>query len=302
MEIETEPLIERIKKDHQALFLRFDPNACIAFFDQVPNQNSYHFVPAGVAGIWAAINHEFGEAGFEAYQKATLLYLIGNFGARSKGKRYTASIQACFDNSFRRIVNSIADLEFAHYRTHNDILLKDLGLCRQKLFPAGAAVIELDSGFHRSLMFRGGISQAYRMVTLLMATGGNTPWYLFHTHLSELEEFNSDGRDRCYLRLAEMLTLNPDVRGVWGGSWYYDPAIEKVSPRLAYLRKVPQAGGARVFYSGVDIDGGALSKSESRRKAYKNGEYLPKAYAIIWPRQEILAWAAARRDGSVVSN
>lgn len=301
MEIETEPLIEKIKKDHKELFSRFDPNSCIAFFDQVPIQKPYHDVPAGVAGIWTAISREFGESGFEAYQKTTLLRLIGKFGATNANSRYSETIRERFAISFRRIVNSIADPEFAMYRSQTDIMLKDLGLCRQKIFPAGAQVVEPDSGFHRALVFRSGIPQAYQFAQLLLASGGNRHWYQIHTHLSELEDFNPDGWNRCYLRLADMLALNPKVRGMWGGSWFYDPALEEVSPRLAYLRKVPQDNGAFLFYSNVDIVGGALSKSDSRNKAYQEGKYLPKAYALIWPRRQLLAWAAAMQTGNAIS-
>ena len=300
--METEPLIEKIRKGHKELFSRFEPNSCILFFDQVPIHKPYHYVPAGVENVWAAISREFGESGFEAYQKVTLLHLIGKFGATNAKNRYSETIRERFAISFRRIANSIADPEFALYRSRTDIMLKDLGLCRQKIFPAGAQVVEPDSGFHRALVFRGGIPQAYEFAQLLLASGGNRHWYQIHTHLSELEDFNPDGWNRCYLRLADMLALNPTVRGMWGGSWFYDPALEEVSPRLAYLRKVPQENGAFLFFSNVDIASGALSKSDSRNKAYQEGKYLPKAYALIWPRLQLLAWAAARRAGNKNSN
>jgi hypothetical protein len=91
--------------------------------------------------------------------------------------------------------------------------------------------------------------------------------------------------------MAEMLEFNPHIKGVSGGSWFYDPEIENVSPRLAYLRQRPQQRGAYVFYSHVDIDGGALSKSQTRRDLYDQGKYLPKAYFIVWPRQKVIAWS-----------
>lgn len=85
-----------------------------------------------------------------------------------------------------------------------------------------------------------------------------------------------------------MLAIYPSVRGMWGGSWFYDPALEEVSPRLSYLRKVPAENGAYVFYSNIDIDGGALATSESRKKAYESGNYLPKSYSLMWPRRAML--------------
>jgi hypothetical protein len=291
----TGSLIDKIKSDNQELLSRFDPDQCIDYLDCVPKDNSYHNIPDNVRSLWAAVSTEYRELGFESFQNLILLRLIERFEKRNRSNTYPDSIRECFGNSFRRIIESIADPEFILYRTENDILLKDLGLCREKIFPAGARVVAPDSGFHRSLMFRKGISQAYGVIRLLLESGGNTHWYRTHTHLSELDEFNPKGWNDCCLRLADMLALNPGIRGLCGGSWFYDPALEYISPRLTYLRSVPQDNGAYVFYSNIDINGGALSKSDTRKQAYENGEYLPKSYSVIWPRRRLLDWAASVR-------
>ncbi|HTO64642.1 MAG TPA: hypothetical protein VMM15_25720 [Bradyrhizobium sp.] len=290
MEIMTASILHQLAGEHRNLLEHFDPKTCIAAFDKLPDEVGYHDIPDAVTALWREVTAQFGAEGFDAFQRLTLLQLIGAFSERSANRRYTDAIKSCFDKSFRRIIGHITDRKFEKYRTPNDILYKDLGLCRQKIFPAGARVVEPDSGFARSLMFRADLGQAMRMVRLLLKTGGNRHWYLVHTHLSELEEFNPEGWQRCCLRLAGMLEINPNVRGMWGGSWLYDPALETVSPRLSYVRKLPQQNGAMLFYSNVDIDGGALSYPP-RRKAYLAGNYLPKAYAVIWPRRAMLAWA-----------
>ncbi len=248
-----------------------------------------------VRQLWASVERDFGAAGFDAFQRLTMLRLIESFEQRCAPRRYSKSVLDRFSISFGRIVNSVSDQTFERYRNVNDILLKDLGLCRQKIFPAGAQVVEPDSTFHRSLLYRGGLKQALRFAGLLLSSGGHSHWYQIHTHLSELEDFNPEGWDDCYVRIADMLALNPQIRGMWGGSWFYDPALEKVSPRLAYLRKIPQENGALVLYSNVDIKGGALSKSAARKKAYESGEYLPKSYSLIWPRKPMMAWADRKR-------
>jgi hypothetical protein len=291
MEIQTAPVLQKLTGEHPRLLERFDPKTCIAAFDTLSDEAGYHNIPDAVTTMWQKISVQFGAEGFDAFQRLTLLHLIGAFSERSAKRRYTDAIRSRFDNSFRRIMGHITDPTFNKYRTPNDILYKDLGLCRQNIFPAGARVVAPDSGFARSLMFRADLGQAARMAKLLLKTGGNRHWYQVHTHLSELEEFNPEGWKTCCLRLAGMLELNPNIRGMWGGSWFYDPALETVSPRLTYLRKIPQRNGAMLFYSNVEIDGGALSKSETRRKAYAAGTYLPKAYVVIWPRQAMLAWA-----------
>ena len=296
MQLEIDSLISRCNDVNHELLSQFDPDLCIEFFDRVPHSASYHFVPDGVSNMWQNVVEVYGSKGFATFQEATMLRLMSKFESRSTGRQYTDGVRQCFSTSFRRILDSIRSSDFTSYSDRNDILLKDLAICRQKMFPAGAQVVEPDSSFHRSAMLLGGISQAYRMARLLLRSGGNNHWYQIHTHLSELVDFNPEGWDQCYLRLADMLARNVEIRGMWGGSWFYDPALETISPRLTYLRKVPQENGACVFYSNVDIDGGALAKSASRNKAYEAGQYIPKSYLVIWPRADLIRWAKAVRQ------
>ncbi len=289
-------IFEELRTNNSHILSKFDPDKCIELFDQVPSDRRYTFVPDGVNEIWASIAAEFGDSGFDAFQRMTMLRLMENFDARAQGKQYSDSILECFGRSYERIARSIADVGFRLYCTKNDILLKDLSLCRQSMFPAGMRIIEPDSGFHRSLMFRGGLSQALRFAKLLVMTGGNNHWYQCHTHLSELEEFNAPGWERCGLRLAQMLQLHPEIRGVWMGSWFNDPEIANISPRLTYLRKMPEENGAVVFFNEISINGGALQKSKARKNLYNEGKYLPKSYIVIWPRQPLLRWAEAHRS------
>ncbi len=289
---------ERLAHDNQRMLERYDPDESIEFLDSVPSHKSYHYLPQGLHQLWAALSLDFGSEGFDAFQKLTMLRLMERFELRAVGEQYSESIRDRFAFSFRRIVQSMANPVFDKYQSDNDILLKDLAICRQKVFPAGAQLVEKDSGFHRSLIFRAGLHQSVRVIALLIRTSGNRPFYQIHTHLSELEEFNREGWDHCYLRIADMLRLHPDTKGVWSGSWYFDPALEKISPRLSYLRERAIKNGASLFYDCVDIDGGALSKSKSRQDLYKQGKYLPKVYAMIWPRKQLLAWASRFERGS----
>ena len=78
-----------------------------------------------------------------------------------------------------------------------------------------------------------------------------------------------------------------------GTSWFYDPQLETVSPRLSYLRARPIERGAFIVRSGTlpfDIQS-ATAKSENRRRLYEAGKYIPVAYTLLWPREKLLAWA-----------
>jgi hypothetical protein len=284
-------LLEQRRAAHAELFAAFPPAATIAAFDAIDERQPYHTLGPQVATQWSDIEARYGAAGFEAYQHVTLLTLMLDFESRARGHDYTPDILARFRHSFARIVAAIQLPDCVHYRSKNDILLKDMALCRQKMFPAGAQVVEPASSFHRALLFRGGLGQFFDVFKLLVGSGGHADWYQIHTHLEEREEFNPDGWDQCYLRLARMMERHPQIRGMYGGSWFYDPALARVSPRLTYLRTRPEENGALVCYSNDDPHGGALATSDTRRELYEKGQYLPKAYALIWPRAPLLAWA-----------
>lgn len=284
-------LVDERRAAHGALFEAFPPRDTIAALDAIDERLSYHALGEKVGAAWSQIETRYGAAGFEAYQHVTLLTLMLDFEARARRRDYTPDILSRFDHSFARILAAIQNPACEHFRRPNDILLKDLALCRQKMFPAGAQVVEPASSFHRALLYRGGLAQLFGVVKLLVTSGGNSNWYQIHTHLEEREEFTPDGWDRCYVRLAHMMERHPHIRGIYGGSWFYDPALADISPRLTYLRGRPQDNGALLFYSNEDPHGGALSTSETRRELFEQGRYMPKAYAMIWPRAALLSWA-----------
>lgn len=294
-------LFPYISSRNAALVAAFDVNAAITLMDAVPSSAIYHDLPPALTGLWKAVEQAFGIKGLEAFQKLTMLRLIATFRDRSRGQRYTPEIIDCFMRSFGRIIRSIEDPVFERYRSINDILLKDLALCRQQMFPAGARLVQPDSGVTRSLAWRDGLGQGLRLIALLLRCGGHRPWYSLHVHLSELDEFTPDGWDTCLLRLADMLALNPEVKGIVGGSWFYDPALSSISPHLAYIHERPAKNGASFFFSQIDNSGSAISRSRTRRRLYEQGRYIPQAYAMVWPRRSLISWAQRTRLGQVAS-
>ena len=104
---------------------------------------------------------------------------------------------------------------------------------------------------------------------------------------------NEEGFDQYYLRVADLLRRRPAVRGLAGTSWFYDPQLIRISPRLAYLQSKPIERGAfliRHNTSALDIQRATL-KSATRRDLYDKGEYVPVSYSLIWGRRELIAWS-----------
>lgn len=178
----------------------------------------------------------------------------------------------------------------------SDLTLKDLGLCSGRLLAGGAQLLEPGQRLARSAVLRAGLGQSVRFLQLLISLGGHGGLLEFHTSDRALQEFTPDGWDRCYLRAAEVLRAHPQARGVTGSSWFYDPSVEALSPRLAYLRQVPGAGGAQFFRLGPDAgaEHDALATSPTRRAAAAAGTYQPERWLMVWPRQALLSWVAAR--------
>jgi hypothetical protein len=191
--------------------------------------------------------------------------------------------------------NALAAPE-SFFSINNDSLIKDLAVCLGQLLPAGARLIDLHSGLPRRLLFwqGAGLPSALRV---LVTAGGFRPWFETHVDLRDLSQFNEAGLRRMYLRVAALLEVNPQVRGVFGGSWFYDPGLETISPHLAYLQQMPRQHGARLLRTATTagMTRSALAKSRRRREAYERGLYRPQWYFLVWPRSALLQWARSQQ-------
>lgn len=117
-----------------------------------------------------------------------------------------------------------------------------------------------------------------------------------HTDSRDTSSFTPAGWDATYECLADLLALWPQVPAFVATSWFYDPEIRSISPRLAYLQDVPLANGAiRLLAGSSDLDiRRATLTSGTRRRLYEEGRYLPTSYTIIWPREDLMRWRSAR--------
>ena len=122
---------------------------------------------------------------------------------------------------------------------------------------------------------------------------GFRPWYESHWDRRLIRSFTPRGYDQCYLRIAELLALNPAIKGMMGFSWWFDPSLESISPNLTFLRSVPLDNGAQLFRMGTSADAtqAALKLCAERRRLYATGDYLPTIYLLAWARKDMLDWA-----------
>ncbi|MEW5900803.1 MAG: hypothetical protein AB1715_05015, partial [Acidobacteriota bacterium] len=119
------------------------------------------------------------------------------------------------------------------------------------------------------------------------------PYYQIHTHDRYLPRFTPEEMQKAYLQIARLLLQNLNIQGLYRISWLLDPQLEKISPHLAHLRKIPEQNGAVFFRLGtfpMDRER-AVRMSPLRKKLYEEGLYVPISYAYVWPREKIIQWS-----------
>lgn len=211
------------------------------------------------------------------------------------------SIRSLYGPAFRALVRNLQ----AGGAYGGDAFAKDIRLVLGLAAPAGAQ--DIDLAWRRdgvgvagrlkrngAALARLGLSGDIAGVRTLGAGGLLRPWLQIHTDERRLEEFHPQGWDQCYRRIADLLDRHPEYAGMAGLSWFYDPAVAAISPRLAYLQERPMANGAvqvRVGARPVDIER-ATRTSDTRRALHAAGRYHPRCWAIFWPREALLDWSA----------
>src|SRR5262245_58945928 len=124
--------------------------------------------------------------------------------------------------------------------------------------------------------------------------GGFGPLFEFHVNDRRKNRLVLLEKEGCtsFYRAARSLEKQPAVKGLMLSSWLFCKSTGLVTPRLAWLRQTPEAGGAMVVDPGpASPDSGFLTGSEERRKLYEQKLYRPRESCVLWPRKALLAWA-----------
>lgn len=135
-----------------------------------------------------------------------------------------------------------------------------------------------------------------QLVAYVKAQGWKKPWLEVHTESRHTADFTEEGWDRAWATAAAICKRRPELAGMIGSSWFYDPPLETISPRLAYLRLNPLKGGAFIIHQGPgEIHSErAGATSPTRRAMIESGEYTPRCWQVAWPRTALIAWADQR--------
>ncbi len=248
--------------------------------------------------IFNTITTEYGSAAIAIYHKLAfchfMCYSLKHLDNLNLPDRMLDFIHAWFEGVLKDFSTQPDDYYFHNYPNFHT----DVKVCILKSIPIGGAwTVDLGHIGLRPLIY-GGFNQALDFIKCLLFTvSGFTPFYIIHTSHRRLGSFNKHEMDLAYLRIAELMKRNPSIKGIYRRSWFLDPALENISPQLAYIREVPQKNGARIFKTKtrkIDIDF-AIAMSAKRRQLYKKGQYVPRGYVYIWPRKAFLEWASRNK-------
>lgn len=266
--------------------------AFLAQFADPPPYGGFKALPAQARALYAAVLAEGGTAAGAPFLLASLLTAVRATLDGPLLARLPARVRAHQLRQFARMAGH--DEAFLPYcRLDGDVFLKEFGLATLRLYAGASSVIDPRSGIGRSLLFKGGLAQLPWRALLIARAGGFKPYFEIHVHKLYQDEFNEEGRNECYRCCADLYALHPEVLGMVAGSWFYDPVVAIVSPHLAYLRTVPESGGARALFVSHDEQAmkNATATSEKRRALHAAGQYRPASWTLVWPRRAQLAWS-----------
>ena len=272
--------------------------AFLVQFADPPPYGGFKALPPQARALYEAVLADGGEAAGAPFLLASLLTAVGDSLDGPMLGRLPPRVRAHQLRQFARMANH--DEQFLPYcRLDGDVFLKEFGLATLRLYAGASSVIDPRSGIGRSLLFRAGMLRLPGRALLMARAGGFKPYFEIHVHKLYQDEFNEEGRNECYRCCADLYDLHPDVLGMVAGSWFYDPLVATISPHLAYLRTVPQSGGARVWFVSHDEQAAknATATSEKRRALHAAGQYRPASWTLVWLRRDQLAWS--RRPGII---
>lgn len=243
----------------------------------------YNDVPAAAAASIAGLSEELRTP----WLCALMLWHIERFDETFAASGLHPEFALHYTDAFHRILDQIEkDPSFADLA--KDSFLKDLWLVRVMMIPAFAQVWWPRSGISaRDVVRAGPAAAAY----VFLRCGGRRPFLEGHTHDPVARAYwNEPGWGEA-LRLAALaLPALPQVRGVFGTAWFYDPAILAISPRISFAQDLQVGRGAFRLKVGSNeaAIANATATSAERRNRYRDGLYLPTDYSIIWSRRDLI--------------
>ena len=266
----------------------------IRCLDRYPPLARWSYVSRDVLQYGNKIRSMAGEEGLNLYHQALFLALIARASEQLPAKNFPADIPSLYEEHFRRIVRGIEQKSHGPGFYVPPGSCKDLTICTFRAVPAGMQLL-YPFRLPRSPFFKPPLRQIVSWIRFVGRFGGLARFTNAHPLGRHARAVGvTCAGARMYRRAAEMLRRNAPFKGLIGGSWINDPALESISPRLAAVTKIATDNGAHLCCLGpcnAHAIEDATQFSHERRQLYQEGKYTPMEYFLVWPRKELLAWA-----------
>jgi len=203
--------------------------------------------------------------------------------------RIITSVHAWFEYLTKEILSETYVADIA-----NDLFKKDLSISALNLWPSSSICHYERMTLPRRFIVADGMKQLLAGTRMLLWTLKNNRC-LYETHNEDRRtnpHFLEQGWRELYQEMAERLEGEPHIAGVFAASWFWDPRIAEISPKFAYLRALPESGGASFYFLREDNTSNHVAlQNKKRKRLYDEGKYIPSSYVMIWPRSALLQWA-----------
>jgi hypothetical protein len=248
----------------------------------VLQKEGYRQWPTDLELILTKLNHH--AEGPRSGQDRLLLGMIQGLSPRLRRVALPLSLVEQYALCANRILKRVESGQPWTDGTSNDVWRKDLALLAVRLLPCVSHVVAVGGLPRRTLIRPDNLISGASLRALMSLGGRRDPLLENHVHPGMLEHFDERGREACFALIAELLAWRPSLRGLLGTSWYYDPSLGSVSPRLRYLHDVPARHGAVFLRAGHDeiATANASAKSPGRAALIQQGRYRPRNYTLVW--------------------
>ena len=292
-EIVCGKLIAAIDRGYARMLASHPIEDYIAALDEAPAYSRYRTVSPSAANICDSIRKQWGYGGLEHYHRLSVAYLAAKFSGRVAFQAMPVRVRQCCIQALQRILGIAENGRPGYFDHANDLFAKDLAVCRGKLIPCGAELVDWQAGLPRRVLLGHGLPQfihGARYISLKLH--GFKPLYESHWDRRLITDFNADGYRRFYLNVAELLRTSPEVKGYMACGWWFDPALSAISPDLDFIGKIPLENGAILLATSTEESAvqDAIRMSRQRTELYKAGKYQPVNYVMLWSRADLLAW------------
>lgn len=201
---------------------------------------------------------------------------------------YNIQVKNYFIEDFEKVIQSTTKKTKKFFSLQSSQFYKYILTMQLSLIPVGNESIVL-SGIPRSLIFKLSIPNIFDFCKVLFQAGGNRPFYEMHFNPYRMNQFNYLGWRSVLFNTTEIIRQNPKVKGVFGGAWFFDPMVLKISPEFKYLHDLINEIGGKVYFCSESPEDKQLAfkMSKVRKKAFEDGKYIPRGYIVIITKHKL---------------